>query len=282
MELSGLGVFVNHVLCRFTSFSFLYAKFEISNPSQNGTVNPSVYVGLVYGDGSSLFHVQSNQTFYMEYQKATSKRSNPKINLLIKEHGDLITVNDLRISGGMIPAIDLRGTIRGVTKFTLSTSRVCQVSKTGSITVAIHRENSSAVAINLGMLSLEYDSKLVFTDSGELDIGYFTLRQKTLMSAKYFNIKSTAIDIEGEGRITTSARSEDPGLGTGNDTQRVGSGGGHGGYGGGYEVNGGGKPYGSYSVPTHPGSKGGGIQGGAGGSIIKVCRKLWRKALDIK
>jgi hypothetical protein len=224
----------------------------------------------MYGDGSPLIHVQSNQTFYMEYQKATSKRSNPKVNFLIEEHGDLITVNDLRISGDKTPAIDLRGTIRGVTKFTLSNSKVCRVSKTGSITVGILRENSSAVAINLGMLTLEYNANLVFTEGGELDIGYFTMRQKTLMSAKYFYIKSTAIDIEGEGRITTTARNEDPGLGAGNDSKGSGSGGGHGGYGGLYEDKGGGNPYGSYSEPTHPGSKGGGIQGGRGGSFIKV------------
>ena len=206
----------------------------------------------------------------MEYQKATSKRSNPKVNFLIEEHGDLITVNDLRISGDMTPAIDIRGAIWGVTQFTLSTSKICHISKTGSIRVGLHRENSSTVAINLGILTLEYNANLVFIEGGELDIGYLTMRQKTVMSAKYFYIKSTAIDIEGEARITATARSEDPGLGSGNDTQGSGSGGGHGGYGGGYEDNGGGNPYGSYSEPTHPGSKGGGIQGGFGGSVIKV------------
>ena len=224
----------------------------------------------MYGDGSSLIHVQPNQTFYMEYQKATSKRSNPKVNFLIEEHGNLITVNDLRISGDKTPAIDLRGTIGGVTKFTLSTSKICQISETGSIKVGLHRENTSTIAINIGLLTLEYNAKMIFSKGGELDIGYLTMRQKTLMSAKYFYIKSTAIDVEGEGRITTTARSEEPGMGAGNDTQGTGSGGGHGGYGGGYEDNGGGHPYGSYSEPIHLGSKGGGIQGGFGGSIIKV------------
>lgn len=224
----------------------------------------------MYGDGSPLIHVQSNQTFYMEYQKATSKRSNPRVNFLIEKHGDLITVNDLRISGDKTPTVDLRGTIRGVTKFTLSTSKVCHISETGSITVGLHRENTSTVAINLGMLTLEYNSKMMFSDGGEMDIGYFTMRQQTLMSAKYFYIQSTAIEIEGEGRITTTAQGKKPGLGAGNDTRGSGSGGGHGGYGGGYEKNGGGEPYGSYSEPTHPGSKGGGRQGGVGGSVIKV------------
>ena len=229
----------------------------------------------MYGDGSPLIHVQSDQDFYMEYQKATSKRSNPKVNFLIEEHGNLITVNDLRISGDKTPPIDLRGAIRGVTKFTLSTSKICQISKTGSIKVELHHENTSTVAINVGMLTLEYNARIVFSEGGELDIGYLTMRQKTLMSAKYFYIKSTAIDIEGEGRITTTARSEESGLGAGNDTQGSGSGAGHGGYGGGYEDNGGGNPYGSYSEPLHPGSKGGGAQGGFGGSIIKV-GYIWR------
>lgn len=168
--------------------------------------------------------------------------------------------------------IDLRGTIRGVTKFTLSASKVCHVSKTGSITAGLHRETTSVIAINLGMLTLEYNAKLVFAEGGELDTGYFTMRQKTLMSAKYLYIKSTGIDIEGEGRITTTARNEDLGLGAGNDSQGIGSGGGHGGYGGGYGDKEGSNPYGSYSEPTHPGSKGGGIQGGLGGSVVKVVR----------
>ena len=251
-------------------FHFFQAIFKIKTSTQNETLISSVHIGLLYGDGSSLLHVQSNQTFYMEYQKATSKRSNPKINFIIEENSDLITVNDFRISGDKSLPIDLRGTIRGVTKFTLSASKVCHISKTGSITAELHPMNTSVIAINLGMLTLEYNARVVFAEGGELDIGYFTMRQKTLMSANYFYIKATAIDIEGEGRITTTAQNEDLGLGAGNDTQGIGSGGGHGGYGGGYDEKGGGNPYGSYSEPTHPGSKGGGLHGGLGGSVVKV------------
>lgn len=199
---------------------------------------------------------------------AASKRSNPKVNFLVDEHSILITVNDFRVSGDKTPALDLRGAVRGVTKFTLSNSKVCKVSKSGSI--AVDSENSSSVAIKLGILTLDYNTKLEFTDGGELDIGHFTMHKKSLMSAKYLSIKATTIDIEGEGKVTTTSRNESPGPGAGNDTQGVGSGGGHGGYGGGYEDNGGGNPYGSYSEPTDPGSKGGGIQGGLGGSVIMV------------
>ena len=224
----------------------------------------------MYGDGSPLLHVQSNQTFYVEYEKATRKRSNPKANFLVEEHGDLITVNDLRISGDNVPAVDLRGRIRGVTKLTLSTSKECWISRTGSITVELSRENSSAVAVSLGLLTLEFGAKLRFSRGGELDVGYFTMRRQSLLSADRFQIKSTVIYIEGEGKITTTARSKEKGLGSGDEKGGVGSGGGHGGYGGGYDVRGGGKPYGSYTLPIHPGSVGGGSNGGSAGSVIKV------------
>ena len=248
---------------------FSQGIFKIGSSASNKSSNSSVYIGLVYGDGSPLIHVQSNQTFYMEYQKATSKRSNPKVNFHIEEHGDLITVNDLRISGDRTP-VDLRGSIRGVTKLTLSANKVFQISKTGSITVELHRDNSSAVAINLGSLTLEYGAQILFSSSGELDIGYFTMRQKTLLSAKRFDIKSTFIDIEGEGKMITTEQGQERGLGTGNETGGSGSGAGHGGYGGGYDTIGGGLPYGSFTFPTHPGSTGGGRSGGSGGSVIKV------------
>ena len=224
----------------------------------------------MYGDGSPLIHIQPNQTFYMEYQKATSKRSNPRVNFLVEENADLISVNDLRISGDKSPAVDLRGTIRGVTILTLSSSKVCLLSNTSSVTVEINRENSSAVAVNLGELTMEYASQILFSHGGELDIGYLTMRQKTLLSAQVFDIRATAIDIEGEGRIFTKEQDREKGLGTGNETNGSGSGAGHGGYGGGYDVIGGGKPYGSYTIPTHPGSMGGGSQGGSGGSVITV------------
>ena len=145
----------------------------------------------MYGDGSVLIHVQPNQTVYMEYEKATSKRSNPKVNFLIEELGELITVNDLRISGDKSPSFNLQGSIKGVRKLTLSASKVGHISKSGSITAELHRNNLSTVAISLGSLTLEYGAKLTFSHGGELDIGYLTMRQKTLLSAQYFDIKST-------------------------------------------------------------------------------------------
>lgn len=224
----------------------------------------------MYGDGSVLIHVQPNQTVYMEYEKATSKRSNPKVNFLIEELGELITVNDLRISGDKSPSFNLQGSIKGVRKLTLSASKVGHISKSGSITAELHRNNLSTVAISLGSLTLEYGAKLTFSHGGELDIGYLTMRKKTLLSAQYFDIKSTAIDVEGEGKITTTEQAKERGLGRGNETDGVGSGAGHGGYGGGYDVHGSGEAYGSYTFPTHPGSVGGGRNGGFGGSVLKV------------
>ena len=252
----------------------LQGILRIANSASNKAMNSSVYIGIMYGDGSPLIHIQSNQTFYMEYQKATSKRSNPKVNFLIEEHGDLITVNDLRISGDKTPPVDLRGSIRGVTKLTLSANKVCQIRRTASISVELQRDNSSAVAINLGQLTLEYGAGLSFSHGGELDIGYLTMRQRSFLSADDFEIKSTAILIEGEGNIKTTARSKEKGPGSGSEAGGSGSGAGHGGYGGGHNVSGGGEPYGSYTLPTHPGSKGGGNSGGFGGSVIKVKQKL--------
>lgn len=258
------------IICDSNCFFSFQAVFKIKKPSERATSIPSIYIGLVYGDGTSFLYVKSNQSFYCEYQKATNKRSNPKVNFYVEEHGDLVSVNDLRISGSKIPALDLRGTLRGVTKLTLSSSKVFQVGPTGSVVVGIHRENSSSVAINLGMLTLEYNAKLQFAEIGEMDIGYLTMRQKTRVSAKYVSIKSTSIDIEGEGIISTTARFNGLGRGSGNNSGDTGSGGGHGGYGGGFNNTGGGNPYGSYSQPSHPGSKGGGTGGGNGGNLIKA------------
>ena len=85
---------------------------------------PSISVVTVLGDGSSVLHVMKNQTFFIEYEEFTRRRSFPPVNFKVDYSGEVMLVSDVHVAGKKNPAFDLEGRITGVSNLTLTEGRV--------------------------------------------------------------------------------------------------------------------------------------------------------------
>lgn len=85
---------------------------------------PSISVVTVLGDGSSVLHVMKNQTFFIEYEEFTRRRSFPPVNFRVDYSGEVMLVSDVHVAGNKNPAFDLKGRITGVSNLTLTEGRV--------------------------------------------------------------------------------------------------------------------------------------------------------------
>ena len=228
----------------------------------------------ILGDGSSLLHIQTNQTFYIEYQEVTQRRSFPKVNFKVDYGGEVMLVSDFHVSGEGNPAFELLGRITGVSNLTLTEGRELHVGVQASS--ALIKGNSYVEKprdglLSFGVFGMEASSQLQYVEAMELNIDTFYMRQQALISADTIAITVRDVHMEGSSKISTSGRgpSAGKGPGAGRYLSGAGSGAGHGGMGGPATATGG-SGYGSYTYPVHPGSGGGGPSGGSGGSTIRV------------
>ena len=100
----------------------LQAVFQITDLKLSK--HPSISVVTVLGDGSSILHVRKNQTFYIEFQEFTRRRSFPPVNFRVEYSGELMLVSDFHVSGKKNPAFDIEGRISGVSNLTLTEGRL--------------------------------------------------------------------------------------------------------------------------------------------------------------
>ena len=85
---------------------------------------PSISVVTVLGDGSSVLHVRRNQTFFIEYQEFTRRRSFPPVNFKVDYAGEVMLLSDVHVAGKKNPAFELEGRITGVSNLSLTEGRV--------------------------------------------------------------------------------------------------------------------------------------------------------------
>lgn len=239
---------------------------------------PSISVHTILGDSSSLLHIQPNQTFYIEYQEVTQRRSFPKVNFKVDYGGEVMLVSDFHISGNENPTFQLDGRITGVSNLTLTEGRVFLAGENASsalIKGKSYVEKPLDGKLSFGVFGMEAASQLQYTKHMELDIDTIYMRQRAVISADTIVMTMRDAHLEGSSNITTSGRGPEAGkgLGVGSYVNSIGSGAGHGGQGGPATTTSGGIGYGSYVYPVHPGSGGGGPSGGNGGSTIKVSWK---------
>lgn len=238
---------------------------------------PSISVQTVLGDGSSVLHIMKNQTFFIEYQEFTRRRSFPPVNFKVDYSGEVMLVSDFHVAGKKNPAFDLEGRITGVSNLSLTEGRVLQAGENISSALLrnkVYIETPIEGQLTFGVFIMEASSELRFAKRMKFDVSTLYMRQKAVISADTIHMALNEAHLEGSSRITTSGKGPkaEEGPGNGSSFSNVGSGGGHGGQGGPGSTVAGGPGYGSYVYPVHPGSGGGGNNGGAGGSTTKVKR----------
>ncbi|KAJ7340204.1 hypothetical protein OS493_002935 [Desmophyllum pertusum] len=83
------------------------AVFRIADLGLNK--RPSISVQTVLGDGSSVLHITKNQTFFIEYQEFTRRRSFPPVNFKVDYTGEVMLVSDFHVAGRRTLHSSLKG-----------------------------------------------------------------------------------------------------------------------------------------------------------------------------
>ena len=249
------------------------AVFRIADVGVKG--RSSISVKTVLGDGTATLHVQKNQSFFIEFQEFTRRRSFPPVNFKVDYTGEVILVSDFHVSGKKNPAFQLDGRISGVSNLSLAEGRVMLVGENASSALLRNKrylETPIQGKLTFGVITMEASSKILFAEHMKLDSSTMYMRQKALISAETVAMVTNEAHLEGSSSITSSGKGPraEQGVGLGSSFRNVGSGAGHGGQGGPGSTTSGGLGYGSYVYPVHPGSGGGGFNGGAGGSTVEV------------
>ena len=117
---------------------------------------PSISVVTVLGDGSSVLHVMKNQTFFIEYEEFTRRRSLPPVNFKVDYSGEVMLVSDVHVAGKKNPAFDLEGRITGVSNLTLTEGRVFLGKKGPSEGMTKQSKLSMRETFFKGMLSVGF------------------------------------------------------------------------------------------------------------------------------
>lgn len=89
-------------------------------------------LGLVLGDKSGVLHLQSTQTFYIEYDQYQLLRSSPPCSFLVDEGSEMWASADFRLIGLGNPVLQLDGHLAGVMNLTLGHQKRVEISETAS------------------------------------------------------------------------------------------------------------------------------------------------------
>jgi hypothetical protein len=254
----------------------------------------SVSLQTVYSDGLNYMHVEKDQHWYVEYADGSLRHGRPWVNFVVHEKGTLWLVDQLDIHGDLEVALDWRGLLAGPHTVHVKENRGVKMSATAtsSLIVSGTIKDSSPVPghISFAHLRLESDAIWLNNEDTTLECGRVEFLASAHMAADSFNASIASFFLEGGAELVTSGRGPKAGEGDGKggsleseeDGIDFGTGGGHGGYGGGdfnstseHDPVHGGDAYGSYTLPSHYGSGGGGPStnttcGGRGGSFMHL------------
>ena len=135
-------------------------------------LNPTISIFNLKSDGSALVHVQTNQTFYIEYHPEMTRRSISKINYLVERRSVLYFPTDVVIMGLNTPAVELQGSIVGALNVTVAEGRTFNFDPKAK-TEPPPSKNSSEDGLKIdhglemGIWTQEANSKLMFTGTGD-------------------------------------------------------------------------------------------------------------------
>lgn len=244
-----------------------YAKLQMTEDIKQRTLN----ILSVNGDGTGLIRMRQNQTGTLERFSLDVLISKLEINLELHNGGEFILSETTTILGKGTTALDLDGIMRGAVNLILGTERHMRMGSNAWIIPLKATELSSQARVSFGLLQLDPGSSLDFDNNtgAEMLVGTLNAKFKSRITADYFNITCSNINIELEAKL--SAASEDRVdsdiidilIGKANGTY---GGAGHGGVGGGHSTIAG-DSYGSLYNPIDAGSRPRSTGGKGGGKV---------------
>ncbi|VDI26438.1 Hypothetical predicted protein [Mytilus galloprovincialis] len=244
-----------------------YAKLQVTEDGKNRLLN----VKNVNGDGTGLIRMRQNQIGTLERFSLDVLISKLEINLELHNGGEFILSETTTILGKGTTALDLDGIMRGAVNLIVGTTRHMRMGSNAWIIPLKATELSTQARVSFGLLQLDPGSSLDFDENtgAEMLVGTLNAKFKSRITADYFNISCSNINIELEAKL--SAASEDR-IGSENIDILSGKangtygGAGHGGVGGGSKTIAG-DSYGSIYHPKDTGSRAHSTGGRGGGKI---------------
>ena len=83
----------------------------------------TINIDALLGDATGFIHIKSGQSFYVEFDEFSNRRSSPPCNFIVDEGADIWLSQDFRVIGKHNPAFQLNGHLSGVYNLTLAHNR---------------------------------------------------------------------------------------------------------------------------------------------------------------
>ena len=242
-----------------------YAKLQLKKDGEERNLK----INKVNGDGTGLLRIQSNQTGTLERVVSTSgskMNSKLRINLELHKGGEFFLSETTLVLGLADTALDLDGTVRGVSNLYLGTGRHMRVGENARI-LADEDADADTVfpKVSFGVFQLEPNSICEYDpDIGsEMAASSINLKFAAKIYADYFELNASNIHLELESEMSCSSANRPDseaidvtdGSGIVNDDGTEVGGAAHGGVGGGSSSNAG-VAYDSLYYPKQAGSRG--------------------------
>ena len=187
---------------------FNYAKLQLKKDGIERTLN----IKKVNGDGTGLLRIQQHQSGTLERVASTSgQKMNSKLNINLELHkgGEFLLSETTLVLGLADTALDLDGTVKGVTNLYLGTGRHMRVGENARILSdenAIADENSPKVTFGTFQLepksTCEYDPNI----GAEIVASVLNLKFDAKIYADYFEVNVSNIHLELESEMSASSR----------------------------------------------------------------------------
>lgn len=250
------------------TFDYLNAKSYAKLQMIEDEIQRTLDVKSVFGDGTGLIRIRANQIGTLDKSSADSLISKLQVNLELYNGGEFILSETTTILGKASTALDLDGVMTGVVNLILGPERHMRMGSNAKIVAS--SGSTSTARVSFGYLQLDPGSTLDFDENtgAEMLVGTLSVKYKSKITADYFDISCTTLNIELEGAMSAASPSRPDSESIDTDLGKaVGYGGaGHAGIGGGNSTSSG-DSYGSIYRPDNPGSRPRDTGGRGGGKI---------------
>ena len=220
-----------------------YAKLQLKKDG----VERYLQINKINGDGTGLLRIQANQTGTLErVVSKTGSKMDSKLNINLELHkgGEFFLSETTLVLGLADTALDLDGTVRGVSNLYLGTGRHMRVGENARILSDVNADPSTVFPkVSFGVFQLEPNSYCEYDANigAEMKASEINLKFAATINADYFELNASTIHLELESEMSCSSANRldsdtmdiTDGSGKGNNTSSEIGGAAHGGVGGG-------------------------------------------------
>ena len=182
---------------------YLYHYAQVQMVADDKT--RSITVASLLGDGTGLIKLEAGHTGTLErFQAGNNTESNLNVNFNIKKDGKAIFSEKTTLLGLFPTVLTLDGVIVGALTLIAAESRNIVVGPDARIKPLIETDQSKQQKFSFGKLQLDPGSSIIFVEDANMAVSDLLMKFNSTMSADYFNIIASNVDIGQEAEMTAS------------------------------------------------------------------------------